>query len=152
MWGSLLMSVTHKLDLGAVNKLLTSPTGGVAKDLLRRGLKVETRAKQLLNASPRRVDTGRLRSSVRAVLVVVNGKPAVTIGTNVKYARYVHDGTGIFGPYSEVIRPVNKKVMKWASKTHGAKSGKGKGFVFAKYTIGMRPNPFLKNALPAARD
>lgn len=146
------MSVTHKLDLGAVSRLLTSPTGGVAKDLLRRGLKVETRAKELLNASPRRVDTGRLRSSVRAILITYDGKPAVTIGTNVKYAKFVHDGTGIFGPYSQVIRPKNKKALKWASKTHGAKSGKGKGYVFAKYTIGMRPNPFLKNALPAARD
>jgi hypothetical protein len=142
------VTVKNAIDLGAINKLLTGQQGGVAKDLLKRGLRVESAAKKNLQEFPKRVDTGRLRSSIRAQLVTINGKPACSIGTNVKYAKFVHDGTGIFGPYSEVIRPVNKKALRW--KTRSGHVGKG-GYSFAKYTIGMRPNPFLKNALKAAK-
>jgi hypothetical protein len=131
--------------------LLSSSQGGVAKDMLRRGIRVESAAKKNLGSNPKRVDTGRLRASIVTVMVMRDGKPIVRVGTSVKYARFVHDGTGIFGPYSTVIRPKNGKVLKWKSKTYGAKTGKYAGYAFAQYTIGMRPNPFLKNALKAAK-
>lgn len=103
--------ITNHLDSGAVNALLMSPSGGVARDLLRRGKHVESRAKQNLANSPRRIDTGRLRSSITTVLVRAGGNIAVQVGTNVEYARFVHDGT--------------------------------------RY---MAANPFLKDALPAAKN
>lgn len=142
------MPIIHKLDTSEIHALLTSPTGPVAKDMIRRGLKVESAAKRRLGSNPRRVDTGRLRASITTQLISYNGRPAVRVGTNVKYARYVHDGTGIFGPYSEVIRPKTKKALSWVTKGKGRKKGNR---VFAKYVIGMRPNPFLKDALKAAR-
>jgi hypothetical protein len=147
-------SVTHKLDPAAIQKLLTSPQGGVYRDMMRRGLRVETRAKQNLQTGPKRVDTGRLRASISTQMVVVNGKPVAMVGTNVSYALYVHEGTGLYGPAHKMIVPVNKKVLRW--KTRGAgqagrrAAGKG-GYTFAMQSSGMRPNPFLKNALPAAR-
>ncbi len=146
-------SFSHRLNSGAVRALLQDPNGGVARDLLRRGLLVETQAKRNLGGvgGPKRIDTGRLRASITAALVTRNGSPAVLVGTNVFYAKWIHDGTGIFGPYSEVIRPKAAKALRWKSKAYGKKKGKFAGYAFAKYTIGMRPNRFLKNALSAAR-
>jgi hypothetical protein len=137
---------SHQLDLGAVRALLTSPTGGVVRDLLRRGLLVETQAKRNLGGigGPKRIDTGRLRASIATVVVTRNNEPAVLVGTNVNYARYVHDGTGLYGPRHTVIRPRRGKYLRF--KPRGSRK-----WVYARQVKGMRPNPFLANALPAAR-
>lgn len=140
--------ITNKLDTAAIHALLTSPQGGTVKDLLRRGARVESAAKRNLGSGPKRVNTGLLRSSITTTLFTVNGKPIVRVGTKVKYAAYVHDGTGLWGPKHKMIVPVNKKVLRW--KTKGGKTGKG-GYTFSMKSQGMRPNPFLKNALKAAR-
>lgn len=142
--------VSHQLNTTAVAVLLSSPQGGVAKDLLKRGLRVESKAKMNLGSNPRRIDTGRLRASIRTIVIMIDGKPAVRIGTGVKYARYVHDGTGLYGPHHRYILPKNKKVLRWKVKGPKKLVGKG-GYVYAKRSSGMRPNPFLKNALSAAR-
>jgi len=138
--------LSHRIDDRAIQALLTSPQGGVIKDLLRRGLKVESKAKLNLQSDPRRVNTGRLRGSIRTTLVSVAGKPAVRVGTTVFYALYVHDGTGLYGPKHSLIYPRKKKVLRWK-----ASYGKKGGYAYARYTRGMRPNPFLKNALSAAK-
>jgi len=137
---------SHQLDLGAVRTLLTSPTGGVVRDLLRRGLLVETQAKRNLGGigGPKRVDTGRLRASIATVVVTRNNEPAVLVGTNVNYALFVHDGTGLYGPKHAVIRPRRGKFLRF--KPRGSRR-----WVYARQVKGMRPNPFLANALPAAR-
>lgn len=140
-------NITHKFDEAALKKLLTSSQGGVAKDLLRRGLKVESTAKRNLTRTPTRVNTGRLRSSIITVLYTTNGKLSVRVGTNVFYARWVHDGTGVHGPYSQYIYPRSKKVLRWRSKQYGDKNG----YVWARRTVGMKPNHFLKDALPSAK-
>lgn len=144
---------SHQLDLGAVRTLLTSPTGGVVRDLLRRGLLVETQAKRNLGGigGPKRVDTGRLRASIATVVVTRNNEPAVLVGTNVNYALFVHDGTGLYGPKHAVIKPKSGKVLVFPSKKHGKKKGKFKGKVVVRSVKGMPGNPFLTNALPAAR-
>ena len=137
---------SHQLDLGAVRTLLTSPTGGVVRDLLRRGLLVETQAKRNLGGigGPKRVDTGRLRASIATVVVTRNNEPAVLVGTNVNYALFVHDGTGLYGPKHAVIRPRRGKFLRF--KPRGSRK-----WVYARQVKGMRPNPFLANALTAAR-
>lgn len=147
-------AVRHRLDRTAIQRLLTSPEGGVAKDMFRRGLRVETKAKQLLGSDPKRVDTGRLRASINTQAYTVNGKPVVAVGTDVEYATYVHEGTGLYGPRAQYIVPVNKQVLRWKTRGRGQaarrKAGTG-GYTFAMRSAGMRPNPFLKNALSAAR-
>lgn len=146
------------LDNGALKSLLASPQGGLYKDMLRRGLKVESKAKQNLSGDggghPKRVDTGRLRSSVITVMITFNGYPAAEVGTNVEYALMVHDGTGLYGPNAKPIVPVNKKVLRWKSKTASGKNHKIKGvqqYTFAMKSSGIPPNPFLKDALSAAK-
>lgn len=137
---------THRLDLHAVQAILSSRNGGVARDMLRRGLLVETQAKRNLGGigGPKRVDTGRLRASINTQLVIRQGRPVAVIGTNVFYARYVHDGTGIYGPRHRMIRPTRRKILRF-------KPAGSRRFVYARQVRGMVPNPFLANALKAAR-
>lgn len=137
---------SHQLDLGAVRALLTSPQGPVVRDLLRRGLLVETQAKRNLGGigGPKRVDSGLLRSKVAAVIVTRNGEPAVLVSANTFYARWVHDGTGVYGPRATPIRPKKGKFLRF--RPRGSRK-----WIYARQVKGMRPNPFLANALPAAR-
>lgn len=150
------VNVTHKFNHAKLEFMMHSPLGGVAKDLLKRGYRVEAAAKRNLSGTggsgPRRVDTGLLRASIGVQLMSHPQGLAIRIGTNVLYARYVHDGTGLYGPRRQLIRPKFAKVMVFKSKIAGAKKGKYGGLVFVRSTKGMKPNPFLKNALPAFHD
>lgn len=148
-------SFSQQLHPEAIRALVASPGGAVAKDLLRRGLLVETAAKRHLGGDPghpKRVDTGRLRSSISTRLTVENGTPVVSVGTNVFYARWIHDGTGLYGPRARVIRPVRKRVMRFRPKVQlpGRRRGRG-GWVYTRRVVGIRPNHFLRDALSAAR-
>lgn len=136
--------VRHVADPQALHALLTSPSGAVAKDLYRRGIKVQAKAKLNLQRSPRRIDTGTLRSSIQVQLLTIGGQPVVRVGTNLFYAIYVHDGTGIYGPKGVPIRPKTAKILAWRSRT-GKK-------IFAHQVKGMKPNPFLRDAVSAAKD
>ena len=140
------VTVSQRLDLGAVSRLLRSPQSGVARDMLRRGLLVETQAKRNLGGigGPKRIDTGRLRASISTNLIIRGGDPAAVVGTNVFYAKYVHNGTGIYGPRGQYIRPRSAKFLRF--KPQG-----GRRFVYARKVKGSPGNPFLRNALVAAR-
>lgn len=134
------------MDVHRLRAVLASPQGPVVRDLLRRGLQVESAAKRNLNGigGPKRVDTGRLRASIHTAVVTRNSVPMVTVSTNVFYARWVHDGTGIYGPRGRPIRPRRAKFLRFRPR------GTSK-WVYARQVTGMRPNPFLRNALSAAR-
>lgn len=138
-------TTNSRFNRNLLNAQIRSPDGNVARDLLRRGIRVQSQAKRNLSGGPtgpKRIDTGRLRSSIAVDLRQFRGRPAVRIGSNLFYARYVHDGTGLYGPRRRLIRPTTKKVLRWR--------GPG-GFVYARYTRGMRANHFLTSALDAAR-
>lgn len=124
--------------------LLASPSGAIAKDLFRRGTNVQNRAKRNLERNPRRIDTGNLRSDIHVQLLSLGGKPAVRVGFNLFYGVFVHDGTGIYGPKGTPIVPRVSTYLRWKSK--------GGPWMYAKSVKGMRPNPFLKDAMPAAKD
>jgi hypothetical protein len=145
-------NVTHKKNHAQLQFMLQSPLGAVAKDLIKRGARVESRAKRNLSggvSGPRRINTGHLRSSISHQLIVRPEGLAVRVGTSVYYARWVHDGTGIYGPRHTLIKPKLGKVLVWKSRIYGAKKGKWAGKVVVRSVKGMRPNPFLANALPA---
>lgn len=149
--------VTHQFNERQLNYIVSNPQGAFAKDLKKRAARVETRAKLNLGGGtgtgPRRVDTGRLRQSISWQLIPsLTGSIAVKIGTNVPYARYVHDGTGLYGPRKMLIKPKTAKVLVWRSKVYGAKKGKFRGKVVVPYVKGMKGNPFLAAALPAFKD
>ncbi len=87
------------LSPGAIDDLLNSAQGFVARDLLRRGTLVESQAK--INATGRqyqdglrgpRVRTGRLRASITHALGHDAHGLYVDVGTNVVYGRYLELG------------------------------------------------------------
>ncbi len=77
-------------------------------------------------------------------MLLVGKFPVGRVGTNVFYALFVHEGTGIYGPKGVPITPKRAKFLRWRKKQGG-------GYVYAKIVKGMRPNPFLKNAISAAK-
>lgn len=140
--------VTHKLNPVEIDRILTSPTGPVAKAMLVRGYRVQAQARKNLGgglSGPKRIDTGKLRASISVELKLKNTRTlTVRIGTNVEYAIWVHDGTGIYGPMHRPITPKKSRYLRFKPK------GSSK-YVYAQSVKGMRPNPFLLDALPAAR-
>jgi Bacteriophage HK97-gp10, putative tail-component len=51
----------------------------------------------------------------------------VDVGTNRKYARYVEEGTGIYGPKGMRIKPTTRQALAWraiASRMYGVQGGK----------------------------
>lgn len=82
------MAVTVRINRSVVRSL-TSAGGPIGRQLYQTGLRVQSRAKR--NCP---VDTGRLRSSIQTTAPFFeNGMPTVSVGTNVNYAIFVHNGT-----------------------------------------------------------
>lgn len=140
--------ITQRLDLAAVRRILTSPRGPVARDLLVRGIRVQSQAKRNLGGStgsgPKRVHFGHLRSSIFPQLLSRQGGLVMRVGSGLHYALYVHEGTGLYGPKHRKIRPLTKRFLRF--KPYGSTE-----FVFVREVKGMKPNKYLLRALPAAR-
>lgn len=138
----------HVVHQSALYALLHSPAGGVARDILRRGLKVETQAKRNLagaNGKPRRIDTGQTRASVTTTMLFPGGVPTARVGSPLRKAVWIHHGTGVYGPRRTPIRPKRGRLLRFKPKGSPR-------YIYVRSVKGMRPNPFLADALPAARD
>lgn len=134
--------VFHRFNQSEIRALLSSRDGPVARALMVRGTKVVSAAKRRISTNPKRVDTGRLRSSIASQLGTKNSKLVMRVGTNVKYAMFIHEGTGIYGPRGTRIVPKRSSVLKWTNR---------EGTFYAKSVRGIVPNPFLKDALQSLR-
>jgi len=81
------------------------------------------------------------------------------------YAKYVHGGTGLYGPHKTkivsdteiIIRPKNAKALFWPGASHpvmAVKTTKSFYWAGAKYPVksikGMKPQPFLREAAEEA--
>ncbi|MFR9675851.1 HK97-gp10 family putative phage morphogenesis protein [Streptomyces sp. TR02-1] len=124
-------------------EFLTGPRGVLVREARRLGNRV-------LNAAKRRcpVDEGQLRASL-AMAIDVQGpdRVVVIIGSPLEYARYVHEGTGIYGPRGRPIRPVRAQVLRFEVR-NPRRTPRGRGnVVYATEVKGQRPQPFLWEAL-----
>ena len=81
------------------------------------------------------VDMGQLRASITSEVDWDGGKIIGRIGSNLDYAPYVHQGTGIYAADGD------GRKTPWGYR---AETGKYKGF---HWTKGQRPQPFLKKAV-----
>lgn len=131
--------VIHVINRVEIRSILNGQRGAVARDVYKRGKRVEAVAKR---GCP--VDKGRLRASLITRLIVSNGVPAAEIGSDVDYALDVHEGTGIYGRFHRPIRPRRGKYLVF--RPRGSRVT-----IFARQVRGVRGRPFLRNALPAAR-
>ena len=111
------------------HKVITDTIKEVTVDVWRKGIEEAPRKTGVLKASIQ-VDMSKL-----SVLTT-------RIFSSLKYAEYVHEGTGIYGPKGQPfdIFPVNKKALKFVM---GGKT------IFAKHckVMGQKANPFLDRAL-----
>ncbi len=80
------------------------------------------------------VDMGVLRASIRFQVKITTEVIEGLIGSNMEYAPYVHQGTGIYAADG------NGRKTPWG---YLVKTGKYKGY---HVTQGQKPNPFLADA------
>jgi hypothetical protein len=129
------------LNTAEINEVLSGPNGPVTRDLLRRALNVERKAKRLAKANH-----GRLRGSITHQLVQTtsygHSVTGVRVGTNVVYALWVHQGTGVYGPHHSRIRPIHAPVLRFT--WHGK-------VMFRPSVSGQEANHYLLDALDAAK-
>jgi hypothetical protein len=86
-----------RLDTAQLNALLRSPQGPVAQDLLRRGQRVQNRAKDNLRGAGasglEAFKFGQLTNSIASEFLLINNLPTVRVGANTYYALWIHEGT-----------------------------------------------------------
>lgn len=142
--------MAFQLDEAQLRQLFTSPKGPVYQVLFRTGNQVLNQAK--IKAP---VDQGQLRASILLEMDQENGAPVARVGTNVRYALFVHEGTGIYGPRKTSIVPKTKRFLRWPVKNQSGrgrrryKAGKTQAYVYARSVKGVPARPFLTDALEA---
>lgn len=131
------VTVIIQLNEKQIDRVLRSPRGLVARNMERRGRKVQRHARRNVNSR-----TGHLAGSIEVSWTSYYGAPGVEVGTGVFYAIMVHEGTGIYGPTGQPIRARRGGYLKFR--------GSGGNTVYAKSVRGQRANPFLRDALRSA--
>ena len=138
--------MAERIDgLGALNKRLNA-IGDPRLFLHKLQLDTVAEAKRLV---PRK--TGNLGRSIQPGLL---GRTDALVVAQAGYARYVEEGTGLYGPKHRRIEP--GKVMRWANPGGATLGGRVRSknvglkgaYIFATSTQGAKPQPFL---LPGAQ-
>lgn len=146
------MAIDFQLNRSELIALLNSQQGPAAAAVMRYGNRVLNRARQLCP-----VDEGRLRASLTLEMRITPRGPIARIGSNLEYARYVHEGTGIYGPSHQPIRPVSARALRWPIKNNSGRGrrrfagGSTAGYVFSMRSSGSPARPFLRDALRSTR-
>jgi hypothetical protein len=123
---------------GGIRNLMAAPNGGIVVYMHRQGEKVRNAARR--NAP---VDTGRLRGSITSEMRRDGNRVTVRIGSNLPYAVYTEEGTGIYAGRG-MIRPRRAKFLAWQGR------GAGGGWIFARAVRGQPGQHWLRRALDAA--
>jgi hypothetical protein len=131
------VSVRVEINSRVVQRLLRSPAGPLARHMLTRGHRVRRAARRNINSR-----SGDLARSIDVKIIIENGGAGVRVGSDLFYARFVHDGTGIYGPRQRPIRPERRKALAF---------GGSQGTVVVASSSGQRGTKFLLRALDAAR-
>lgn len=127
---------------------MQAATQNLQPGLLRAGVVATTAAKDRIDAGgpgwpPNATETSLLHRTGRLLASLTAGasgsvsslsSDTIEVGTNVRYARWLQEGTGIYGPSGEPIRPKNGKVLSFML---------GNRRVFAKSVKGTPPRPYL---------
>lgn len=141
------------IDVSALRDMLSGENGPVFLDMRRRGNAVMREAKRLCPA-----DTGTLRKSITLEMGKQDGLPVAVVGSNLFYAIYVHEGTGLYSKRgASYIRPKRARVLRWPLVNNSGRgnrryrAGATAAFVYSMKSRGSPGRPFLTDALPAAQ-
>ena len=129
----------------ALDEILRSPNGPVVRDMMRRGEKLQTLAKQQVRLGHVHGGGGygNLRDSIVKRLMSPSGSdgmPVMVVGSSHPIAMIHHEGTR-----PHMIRPVAKRALRFPGATSS-------GWVFSKWARhpGTSPNRYLTDNIPAA--
>lgn len=89
------------------------------------------------------IDRGVLRSDIQSERIDAGTiTPSWRVGNTRRtpYSKWVHEGTGVFGPRGAPIVPKNGPYLVFKSRRTG-------DLVFAKSVQGQKPQPYLRAAL-----
>ncbi len=89
------------------------------------------------------IDQGILRGSIHSKITKLNGELVGIVGTNLEYAPYQEQGTGIYGPKGTPITPKRSRFLRFKTK-----SGQ---VVFARSVRGTRPKKFMAKGMRAVQ-
>jgi hypothetical protein len=123
--------------LGAIPEvIMSSGTNEAAIDLLRPEMSrfVGRVAATARLFAPKR--TGELAASIYSK---VNIDGTGEVGVRARHARWVQQGTGIYGPHHTPIVPVRSRFLRF--------QGSSGRMVYARSVRGQRPNDFLSRAM-----
>lgn len=100
------------------------------------------------------VQDGRLRSSITHLVTATPTGAVVRVGSPLAYARYRHEGTGLYGPHHSRIVPVTKRALKFKPniagplRNNGGRDRRQPGaFIIVRSVKGTPGYPFLALAL-----
>jgi hypothetical protein len=145
---------TFRVNQAAVDALLRSRSGPVVRH-------VEQIVQAVRSEAVRNVkrDTGTLAASHQATVNVYGNLVVGRVGTPLHYARYLHEGTGIYGPKGRPIYPVSAKVLRFKpgrmigplppGKAGTSPENRG-DWIFARSVRGVPPHPWLVEAFERA--
>lgn len=133
------------LDDAEIDRLLRSPEGDVYK-----AVRTVVLATRNLAVSMAPVDDGPLRASLRTKMEATTREVKGWVYSDLEYALYVHEGTGIYGPKGQPIRPKRGRYLVFEAR-NARTTPRGRGnIVFARQVRGQHPQRFLLEALRAA--
>lgn len=145
---------TFRVNQAVVDALLRGRSGPVVRH-------ITDICEAVRNEAVRNVkrDTGALAGSIEPTVNVYGRLVVGRVGTPLFYARYLHEGTGIYGPKRRPIVPVTAKALRFkagrmigplpAGKAGTSPEDRG-GWIFAKSVKGIPPHPFLVEAFERA--
>ena len=145
---------TFRINQAVVDELLRGRSGPVVQHI--EGIVRDVRNEAVRNVKR---DTGALAASHDATVNVYGRLVVGRVGTPLEYGRYLHEGTGIYGPKHTPIRPVSAKVLRFkpgrmigplpAGRAGTSPENRG-GWVFARSVRGVPPHPWLVEAFERA--
>lgn len=144
--GRMAVRVNITLNEPEIERLLRSPDGDVAQMLKR----VANATANIARAEAP-VDNGPLRASIRVSEIRTTSRTVkVWVYTNLEYGLYVHEGTGIYGPKGQPIRPKRGKYLVFEARNRRTTAPGRGNMVFAREVRGQRPNRYLLRGLRTA--
>jgi hypothetical protein len=138
------------LNQAALKELMAGPSGPVYQAVNRR---TNTVLRDARSRCP--VDQGTLKNSLAMEIRQQGANVVGRVGTNQKYALYVHEGTANDG--AGYIYPKSSRFLVWPAKNNSGsgrrryKGGATANTVFAKKVRGVKGRPFLRQALEAQK-
>lgn len=145
---------TFRVNQAVVDELLRGRSGPVVQHI--QDICDATAAEAKRNVKR---DSGALAASIEPTVNVYGKLVVGRVGTPLDYGRYLHEGTGIYGPKKTPIRPVSAKVLRFkpgrmigplpAGKAGTSPENRG-GWVFAASVKGVPPHPYLVEAFERA--